>query len=725
LTADARKFMLERQLVDLLPPTWQQIWYQYLPAGEVNLRFSLDFDGQRWTPKLDAQCVDVSFSHHKFPYRLERASGNLAFADNKLALRLRAFGDGRPVDIDGQIEHPGPASTGVVTINTTELPVSSRLMDALPGKSQTVVRSLAPQGTINAQVRVSRQVATDKWHQQIAVDLNRIAIRYEKFAYPLKDVRGRLEGVDGQWTFRDLVGTNDTGYVTCSGQFVPSPGGGELTLRFDGTDVPLGEELRGALSPRLQDFWLRLKPRGSVNLTSQLRYASPAKTLDVTVHIEPCNDSVSLEPDFFPYQLAKLSGAIDYHNGLVELHRVGAEHGRTQVVTDGHCRVGPDGGWDLRLENFTVDRLLPERELLAALPPRLRKGIAELNFDGPLNLRGNWALSRGGRPEDPLLSQWDVEFSTLQGRLHAGIELKNLAGGVRLIGQFDGTKQQMRGWLDIDSAMYGDYQLTHIRGPMWLSDDQFLLGAWAEPSNPGTAPNRLTAQAYGGVIAADIRVTLGGTPQFNVVAEAERVDLARLITETTRNGTRLQGNVAANIELSGTAAGTHRLSGSGGIRLQNGDIYELPLLVSLLKILSVRPPDKKAFSSSEMNFRIRADHIYFDKINFYGDAISMLGKGEMDFDRNVHMKFHAMVGSDQMHIPILRPVLGLASQQLMQVYVEGPLDHPHTSREALPGVRRVLEEFQGEIEDPHGVAPLMRVGEGGLTPAATPRATGP
>jgi hypothetical protein len=158
----------------------------------------------------------------------------------------------------------------------------------------------------------------------------------------------------------------------------------------------------------------------------------------------------------------------------------------------------------------------------------------------------------------------------------------------------------------------------------------------------------------------------------------------------------LRGDVTANLQLQGTSRGAHTLNGAGTIRVRDGNFYELPLVLSLLKILSVKLPDSKAFDSCEVDYRIDGTHVLFDQFNFKGDAVSMLGKGEMDFDRNIRMVFHAIIGNDQLKLPIVRPVLGLASQQLLLLYVYGTLDDPKTSREALPGVRRAVQEIQGE-----------------------------
>lgn len=714
LKAEARRFLLDRQLAAKLPSEWQAVWYKFLPAGEIHWRLALDFDGRRWLPKMEIDCVDVSFTHHKFPYRVERATGSLTLADERLLVRLRGYGDGRPIEIEGEFAHPGSDCTGAVTMSTMQMPLGNRLLDALPGKTQGIVKSLEPQGTINCLVRMWRATPEERWHQQIGVELNRISLKYQKFPYPLKEVRGRLDAVDGQWQFRDLAGLNSNGYVTCAGSFTQRADAGELLLRFDGADVALSEDLHGALPSSMQALWTRMKPRGNVDLISQLRYTSADRKLDLSVHVEAGGEGLVIEPDFFPYRMEKLRGALDYENGRVTFTGLQAEHGRTRVSTSGLCQFASDGSWTMRLDNLAADQLVVDRELVAAMPPGLRSRLEEIDISGPLAMRGAMAFRRSSPPVPTLTSTWDLEFTTVQGQVRNGIELKNLAGGIRVLGEFDGVRQQSRGWIDLDSVQYGPYQLTEVQGPFRLTDDQLLLGSWAEQPAPNQSPRRLTAKLYGGAAAADVRVTTEGTPLFNLQANVEGCDLTRFLLETSRTTSQLRGLVRANLELSGSAAGTHRLQGSGNVQLRDGDIYELPLVLSLLKILSNRSPDKKAFGASDIAFKIRGDHAYFDSINFYGDAISLLGEGEMDFEKNVRMTFHPIVGSVRTQIPVIKPLLGMAGQQLMLLKVEGPLENPRVTKEALPAVRQAVEQIQGKTDQPPQNFPLLRSATGVL-----------
>jgi hypothetical protein len=100
--------------------------------------------------------------------------------------------------------------------------------------------------------------------------------------------------------------------------------------------------------------------------------------------------------------------------------------------------------------------------------------------------------------------------------------------------------------------------------------------------------------------------------------------------------------------------------------------------------------------------------VLFDQLNVYGDAISLLGKGEMDFDTNMRMIFHPIVGNDKYKLPIIRPVMGMAGKQLVWIYVYGTFENPQTARQALPGVRRAVEGLQAELEQPQAAPSAVR-----------------
>jgi hypothetical protein len=69
----------------------------------------------------------------------------------------------------------------------------------------------------------------------------------------------------------------------------------------------------------------------------------------------------------------------------------------------------------------------------------------------------------------------------------------------------------------------------------------------------------------------------------------------------------------------------------------------------------------------------------------------------MDFERQVNLNFYAIVGRDELRIPVIRPILSEASRQMMEIRVSGPVDRPRIVSEAFPGARQFLQQVQDDV----------------------------
>ncbi|REJ89214.1 MAG: hypothetical protein DWQ35_18495 [Planctomycetota bacterium] len=723
ITADVRQLMLDPQLRRGLPEEWQTIWNQFQPAGEVDVHAQLEFDGQTWEPQVHVACRDTSFTHEKFPYRITRAKGTLDLKYGNLVVRLTGLASDSPVSIGGTLTNPGPKAVGRVDVLAPQLPIDEQLLAALPGKAQPAIRSLGPQGVVEARGRIERQDPAHRWQRSVDMRLQDITVRYAKFPYLLRNVRGELQERDHQWTFRNLEGRSGAAVVRCQGYWRPLDQGSELALNFTGSDIPLDEQLRAALAPMQQDLWHKLKPQGTVGMATELRFLSATRQLDLTIRAEPSGNGISLQPQWFPYRLENLRGPIEIGRDYLRFgrqaqasdaaaaenqpRRITAEHGRTKVAMSGQCRHSQDGAWHLTFNELVADRIQVDRELLDAVPPPLRRGIERLEFTGPLNLRGAVSFAGNHHTKTPVQSGWNVELTTQNARISPGMVLENIHGSVRLEGGADGQRFRSTGWLDLDTVMYKGYQLTQVRGPLSLSERELRLGSSAGRPDANGQRQRVNANFYDGAIYGDASVTFDRAPRFEVDGVLVGANLQRLADEAIPGKSKMKGNLQVNLHLQGTSAGTHTLVGLGEARVTEADIGELPLLVSLLKILSLTAPNAQAFTASDIQFRVRGAHIYFDKINFFGDAVSLFGKGEMDFDQEVKMIFNAIVGRDQIEVPLVTALLKQASPLLLLIYVDGPLSNPRTTREPLPGVARAVEGLQQELS-PHKEKPFLR-----------------
>jgi hypothetical protein len=253
------------------------------------------------------------------------------------------------------------------------------------------------------------------------------------------------------------------------------------------------------------------------------------------------------------------------------------------------------------------------------------------------------------------------------------------------------------GELDLDSLVWKDMQLTNVRGPMWVDSSYCLFGDLAA-QRQGQPARRMTADAYGGSLAANAVVQHGQNPRYELDLALGGVNLARFASERLGGTDGLSGIVSGKLTLSGTGQSPQSLRGSGEMHVVDGNIYELPFLVTLLKVLKNRTPTSTAFDRSDMRFAIQGEHIQFQQLNLLGDALSLYGNGETNFNRDLNLVFYTLIGPADLPIPLWKSFAGQVSQQGLQLKVVGKWDAPEVQRKALPALNDAFQQLQAEIQ---------------------------
>jgi hypothetical protein len=708
LLLEAERLVVGRHWEGLLPESMASQWSKLLPAGEVDLRAQVARRNGTIDPNVSLRCRNVSLTHYRFPYRLDRTVGTVVLEGRTLSIHLTGQAGGHPVQVQGTFRTAPPAANepsgtvGMLEVRGEGMRIDDTLLAAMPPRSADIVRTLRASGTFDFVFRHDRSPQLPGGHaNSLGIRLTQCSMAYAGFPYPLSNVSGSIRMDRGHWTIRDITGSNDTGIVRCSGMLVPSgDNDGELTLNLDGTGVVLERELRDALPAGVRQVWDDVDPRGNAEFSATVRHHVKARRTEVEIEATPQGDTVSIEPAWFPYRLERLRGQLHWKDGLLTFERVRGTHDRTTVTAGGVCRFVPGGGWHVSFEQLSADRFRADHDVLQALPVGLQQAISGVNLRGLLSMAGSLDIhSTAGPPA----ASWDMQLDVEQGSLDIGTPLEHVHGGIRLRGQSDGRAWQTFGDMAIDSAMWRGIQLTAVQGPLAMDSSGVRFGATANRGGEQGAPRRVSARVAGGTLLLDGTVSAGDPGGFAVTAALGDADLERLAGDAMSAAHPYRGRVFSTVEVSGSRAGSHSLAGRGQVRLRDADIYELPLVVAMLKMLRVKAPDLNAFGSSIVDFRIEGPRAYLDNIELSGDAISLVGNGEIDFDSNVHMTFRSIMGDSATQLPAMKRVLGGASGQFMLIHVDGTLPHPEMTSEAFPTLAAAIQKLQSQRRGQDGL----------------------
>jgi hypothetical protein len=210
-------------------------------------------------------------------------------------------------------------------------------------------------------------------------------------------------------------------------------------------------------------------------------------------------------------------------------------------------------------------------------------------------------------------------------------------------------------------------------------------------------------------LSAGGQLSLAADGAFDVQAALNNAELPSIAQQLAPHQRGLTGKVFGVTHIVGNAQGKHTWQGDGQVRLRDADIYELPAMIRLLSLLSIKRPDRSAFTTSDIDFLIEGDDLVFKRIDFSGDALTLKGKGRMIDQRQLDLKFHPIVGREDHHLPIFRPLLGETAREFMLVEATGTLDRLEITRTVFPRIDEQLQQLFPELVRDAPVEPTVPV----------------
>lgn len=708
---------LDDRIAAQFPQNVVDVWKSIQPSGLVTADAYVKYDGRTWSPVIKLQCQNGSLLYEKFPYALSNLSGTIELNNQTLKANLS---DGANISLGGVFAIPpelfaisGKKSgadkldeavlqkiSGYFQVKARNLPITENIVNACPKKAQELIHQFDPSGSVNVDVRLDIRGNGTPMDLIVDIALVNCSGRYEPFPYPLRNLNGRLYMKNHFWTFENLTVNTMPVKITGSGRVnLQDDQPHDFVLNLKMADLPVDKVLSSSLPGENAALINGLGITGSVNAQVDIAMRLGVdKSPRLRVQAVPIGEEFSIRANSFPYRLDKVSGSIDYEDGRITVKDFTAYHNQTLLCCQINGMSIPGTGWKASLTKVAVDRLKVDRDLIEALPEFMRKNLTSLNLNGPLHYRGKIDLNYNYKNQIPLSAQWSGEIGVQEVSINKGISLRGICGGITTAGYIVNGEFYSEGQLAIESALWNTIQFSNIKGPYQINNTQVFLGTGApevlrqifpkerntfqRPIQSGIdgKPQSLTAKVFGGDFYTDVVLLSGDIPRFSLFASLQNARLEQC-GELTQSE-RLMGKLNLSVNLWGVNGDMNSLSGRGVLWLKEADIYHLPTVVSMLKLLSIKEPSQNAFSDAEAAFRIAGPHLFFDKFNLRGDAISLYGKGEMDFNKRVNMSFYTLVGKGDYYIPLVHDVFRGVSKNVMRVRLEGPINQLQIRRES-------------------------------------------
>lgn len=716
----AYNLMLDQRLAAVIPQRLEAGWKKFEPRGLIDVpKAHFEIVGDQVQTTAEVTCKGVDLVYDKFPYPVRQVSGSLAIADHRVRSDLIS---GR---IGGQLmqclfDMPTKSDSKDARVFSVAMDgpiaIDGELLQSLTPrggertKLETFIRSLNPLGAVHLLRGTIRTEADGTKHQDMELRVSDGTLRFKEFPYPLYNVTGDVRVIDDQVTLIGFQGSNaNGGLIHCEGDYhipprdgqspaTPPALGSSLALEFDATRIALDEALRSSLPAPSRQTWDSLSPSGVLDsLKIKLTRDDPSSQLILNVAARQFDtkrigsDTLRLQPVALPYRLDIVEGAVRYQGGQVYIDSIQAEHGRSFVSADGGCRLLSDGRWLLSIDVHNGSRLIADAELVNALPEQMRGAMRGLNLRGPIRMSGltETLLSSEEYP-DPVFG-WDLLLQLEGNRIGDVSPVHGLRGELSVKGRKNAQGIAADGEVRIDSLHANDLQITHLRGPFQIRDDRLTLGGLG---SDGSFSQPIEGRMFDGTIQMNGNVGLSDA-SFNVGLALIQAKVPVLLAELGQGRHELTGTLGAKMNLEGLLGTRDLLRGQGRATVENANLYQVPVLMQLLNVLSITPTEDVAFTNADVEFRLSEDEIVFDDLRLWGSLIALHGKGTLDRRRELELTFNTRVSPRNTFTRLLRPLMD-QRYTLWTVDVTGPVDDLHIERRALDGVGHTIEIlFQG------------------------------
>ncbi len=685
LTVSSPHAYFDRRLAACLPVDIRPIWNRFNPVGIGGFICHVTHAaGTHGDPTIVLHIFpkDVSGAYRDLPFPLQHVHGSLIFTDHETRIiKLQA-----PVGANGNIIFTGKVTYSpdnlaklkpMVHLRATDIPINQTLLGSLPGSWARWIKALHVQaGSADLDAMITRGSAGNPAVRG-KLNIHHAGMAPPQLPWPLKDVDASAHISPNGLTLNTLTGhsgADGKGTFVASGA-VMEPDTGPVSVNAQGSWK--GIQIAGAapahVPPMLAEFLNKWNVRGRSN--GEFTYSVQAHQVPLSgatvlrhqlykVRVSPL--AMSVAPTFLPAPLAGLTGEVDLSNGLVQLKKLHAISGSTQLTVSGAYKTGTDA---LQLSLDAQGPHLPAK-WMSLIP------VSTLHFIQQIKPNASWFL------ELPTVQRTKVG-KAYRWRFTGSLVLNDLAtlGVIKL--SASRATITIAGDLAPGSSfpmLAGQFGVTKLNWAGRIADP--LAGnITADSATHIISIDKINGKVGGGALTGHIRIHTGKNAGYAVACQLHGTELSSLLSSpaTTQSAKGIQastGIVDASLTMNATLGSTPTRRGSGQLVIHKASIYDVPMAMGLMQIATLRLPISSNFKHAEVRYTIHNNVVRFKPIFLTSPGVNLVGEGTLNLkttNLNLSLLTQSPHGS---RIPILGFLFGLARSQLLELRVSGPVAHP-------------------------------------------------
>ena len=159
-------------------------------------------------------------------------------------------------------------------------------------------------------------------------------------------------------------------------------------------------------------------------------------------------------------------------------------------------------------------------------------------------------------------------------------------------------------------------------------------------------------------------------------------------------GDRTRGRIDAWLSVAGRTGEIDSRTGRGAVRIANGDVIRLPVVLPLVQMSNLMLPSSDRFDYMQGEFHLRGRVAEFERVAVLSETVSLMGWGTVTLpEMSLDMRFNSRSNK---RVPVLSDIFEALRDEIVTTRVQGTVAEPEVRSESLAMTRTVI----GMLIDP-------------------------